>query len=983
MKIAVLIIVLFSLCTSQEYAIRSFTALDGLATNYITTLHQDSKGYLWIGTDDGFSVFDGSTFRNVLPEPNTLWGFVNDFFESTSDTGVMWVATNGGGLIRYAHGSYTRMLVDTLPAANRVNDVYQDKHGVLWMTTDNGFYRYEKNTFTRIPLSASHARECLQILPFDDDVLWVSSPEGIVSFSAATLEVKPILTAKINGANDQMFRIKRTGRVVVIGVNTLWVLNGSHVVGRLPLTRGWYGNGSLDTEGNLWASSTECIHFIRVSGDTPIMESTFDRTNGIPVNGPSAVLCDRENNIWIATYGKGIARLQDPGNVRFSVENLHSRGTIDSKHRIWVPTKEGFTILEQRPDRSWRKSSIPVSSVSSPVSIQFTGADTFWCTTTNNRLMQYRVRYSAAGSPAVTLLNQITTISGFSSVYPIVLFKDSRGYLWSVWEKGGLIIIDPRSIHGPQQVFHTYPGLPSMTMAAFAETKNGRIYCGGLGGNGLLEFEYINGKYRFATSYRYDSLISSYGIRSLAVSPDGSLWIGTRYDGMIRRFPNGALQQFIQGSGLHSRQINSLYFIDSSLWIGTQSGLEFIPDYTAPRFIRSSELTTSPVYTIGAFRDRSVWTMTAFEVSVNDPATLMARIPLPPIYLLNFNVNGIPQQQNASLEFIRNDLISCSFTYTAVTLRGNTDVKYQYRLEGLHTDWQGLTSERSVTFANLGAGEYTFVVRAVLNNGERVTDSVRQSFVIVPALWDRWWFAPLILSVILSVVGGITVLRIRQRFALEKIRVSIAADLHDDIGSVLARIANLADILVVYSSTKRSTTVRKKGTVRKRSVKPSLPEANAQTIADLSRGLMEKMSDVVWSVNPDNDDPKKLTERLQTYCTEIAENHRMQVNFSADGVFDGRSIDPQKTRAALLIVKESLANILKHSDATTIELSVQILPKRWSITIADNGVGFNEDELPRVNGIFNMRSRATACGGEVQITSSEGNGTSIRLEIPL
>ncbi|MBP6672837.1 MAG: hypothetical protein KA247_06790, partial [Bacteroidetes bacterium] len=427
----------------------------------------------------------------------------------------------------------------------------------------------------------------------------------------------------------------------------------------------------------------------------------------------------------------------------------------------------------------------------------------------------------------------------------------------------------------------------------------------------------------------------------------------------------------------------SLLSDGKAMWVGMQSGLEYIPDINAPRFILSTELTTSPIYTLGRYTDSTVWAMSRYEVTVNDPNVLITQTPAPPIYLTQFDVNGVAQPLEPGQEFIRNDLISCSFTYAAVTLKGNMDVKYQYRLEGLHHEWQNLTPERSVTFANLGAGDYRFVVRAVLNNGRHVTESVQQSFVIVPALWDRWWFAPLILSIILSVAAGVSILRVRQRFVLEKIRVSIAADLHDDIGSVLARIANLADIMVVYSSKKRTPASKKTGTTKKRIVKRSLPEANAQTIADLSRELMEKMSDVVWSVNPDNDDPKKLTERLQTYCTEIAENHRLQVNFTADGVFERRSIDPQKTRAALLIVKESLTNILKHSRATKIDLSVQIMPKRWSITIADDGVGFNEDELPRVNGIYNMRSRAAACGGDVQVTSSSGNGTMIRLEIPL
>lgn len=967
---------------AQEYAIRSYTVHDGLISNYVTALKQDSKGYLWIGTDEGISIFDGSSFRNTRPREQEMWGYVNSFFESAADPGVMWIATNGGGILRHKDGAYTQMKIDTVPEANRVNDLYEDSDNTLWLTTDNGFYRSIGTTIERIPLPPTHSRFLIQVIPMGNNVVWVSSPHGIVSYHTKSGAVQRILTKEIGGTNGQIFLL-RDSSAAVITFHSLVIIRNETIVQQLPLPWGNYGNGTLDAAGNLWVGGSECVWRLQFQNNRFRLHSSLEKKNGLPVSDVSSLVSDNENNLWFGTFGKGIARLQDPENMRFPFDKLTSRGTSDPSYRIWAPTLDGVYALKKNRDRTWQSSFQKFSGKEIPIALQYVGKDRLWCTTFGLGIAEYRVSESTKNGTHLLHIRTFDTRNGCPPLYAILLFKDSRGFLWSAQAKEGVVIVDPSSPNAMKQTFSAFPGVPLTTISAFAELPNGHIVCGGIGSNSLLEFTYENGSYHYLGATRHDSLISQNGIRSLAVSPDSSLWIGTRYDGLFRRHKDGTVTAYSFNSGLHNMQILSLQPDGNALWVGTQSGLEYVPDISSPRFILSTELTTSPIYTLGMYSDRTVWAMTGHEVTLNDPAALIAPSPVSPIYLTQFDVNGIPQPLTPEQEFIRNDLISCTFTYAAVTLKGNSDLKYQYRLQGLHSDWQNLTSERSVTFANLGAGEFTFIVRAVLNNGKQVTGSVQQSFVIIPALWDRWWFGPLILSIVLSVIAGISILRIRQRFVLEKIRVSIAADLHDDIGSVLARIANLADIMVVYSSKKRTPAPKKTGTTKKRFVKRSLPEANAQTIADLSRELMEKMSDVVWSVNPDNDDPKKLTERLQTYCTEFAENHRLQVNFTADGVFERRSIDPQKTRAALLIVKESLANILKHSRATRIDLSVQIMPKQWSITIADDGIGFNEDELPRVNGIYNMRSRAAACGGDVQVTSSFGNGTMIRLEIPL
>lgn len=84
----------------QRLPVQTFTTKDGLASNLVTKIFQDSKGYLWIGTDEGISVFDGDKFKNIRFDNSKVFGYVNEIIESSFGTEVMWIATNGRGLIR-------------------------------------------------------------------------------------------------------------------------------------------------------------------------------------------------------------------------------------------------------------------------------------------------------------------------------------------------------------------------------------------------------------------------------------------------------------------------------------------------------------------------------------------------------------------------------------------------------------------------------------------------------------------------------------------------------------------------------------------------------------------------------------------------------------------------------------------------------------------------------------------------------------------
>ncbi|MBP6673552.1 MAG: hypothetical protein KA247_10405, partial [Bacteroidetes bacterium] len=96
-----------SCALGQRLPVQTYTSKDGLASNFITEIYQDSKGYLWIGTDEGISIFDGDRFKNIRFDDTKVWGYVNDIIESKLHPEEMWIATNGGGLVKLSGGVLT------------------------------------------------------------------------------------------------------------------------------------------------------------------------------------------------------------------------------------------------------------------------------------------------------------------------------------------------------------------------------------------------------------------------------------------------------------------------------------------------------------------------------------------------------------------------------------------------------------------------------------------------------------------------------------------------------------------------------------------------------------------------------------------------------------------------------------------------------------------------------------------------------------
>ncbi len=191
----------------------------------------------------------------------------------------------------------------------------------------------------------------------------------------------------------------------------------------------------------------------------------------------------------------------------------------------------------------------------------------------------------------------------------------------------------------------------------------------------------------------------------------------------------------------------------------------------------------------------------------------------------------------------------------------------------------------------------------------------------------------------------------------------IASDLHDDIGSTLSSISILSESYL-------------------RSGQVEVNKFRFGDLGDKARAALESISDIVWSVNPENDSMEKLLSRMTRYASEILEGIDVELFLDVEVSFATLAMPMEQRKDFYLIFKEAINNVAKYSEATQVWVKLSKPTQEIYLEIKDNGKGFDVEKVKQGNGLKNMTNRAERLGGKLQIESAVGKGTSIKLNIP-
>jgi ligand-binding sensor domain-containing protein/two-component sensor histidine kinase len=994
-----------SLVRAEQLPIKTYTTADGLANDSINQIVLDSRGFLWFCTAEGLSRFDGYQFTNYTTDQGLPHRWVSDLLETRD--GSYWVAT-GGGVSRF-NPKGTPLFTTYHPSEDEtswhVEVLIEDRDGVIWCGTHRGLYRLEDAAgrpqfqFVEMGMPTAPESDFVQaILADSHGALWVGTRASGLYRRSLDGRVEHYTTQQgLPGNRVEALLEDREGRLWVGTPDGLGELVATRDPNRPVVARRYTTNDGLPTnwiaslfqsaDGKLWMGTEPgLIEFLPSSGMNRPQFRVYTTANGLSSHSVGGMSEDRDGNLWIATDSGGAMKLARSSFTTYTeADGLAAAGVdavfenkagelfvISSGTRHFINRLDGQRFAAVWPD--FPKQITNFGWGYNQVTFQdHTGE---WWVPTGQGLCRFpavaRVEQLARTPPKAVY----TTRDGlpFNDVFR--LYEDSRGDIWistisgldktlSRWERA-------------TQTLHTFSeadGFATLRMGpadAFGEDGAGNLWIGHWGG-GLTR--YAAG--RFASFTEADGLPAG-AVHALYQDHMHRLWIASSLGGLARLDDPAAVHPrftvYTTTEGLSSNDVWCITEDQSGyIYIGTGRGLDRLDPQTGHfrHYTAADGLLVGKV--TSAFRDSHgvLW----FASNVHGLSRLVPgadppRTP-PPILISGLRIAGVayPLSRLGETEVPPLELgptqNQLNIDFVGLNFGSGEALRYEYRLEGADQSWSLPSEQRSVNYANLAPGRYRFLVRAVDLEGGISVAPATFAFRVLPPVWQRWWFLALFTLAVGVLVYSLYRYRVARILEVANIRTRIATDLHDDIGASLSLIAMLSEV---------AQRQWQQGSTR---INESL-----SSIAEASRESVGAMSDIVWAVNPRKDRLSELIKRMRRFASDVLSARNILLQFEADFGSDVE-LDADARREILSIFKEGVNNIARHAACSAVTVDISFVKQWLTLTLNDDGQGFDVANPTEGNGLDNMRQRAAKLGGELKIASQTGQGVRLTLRVPL
>jgi ligand-binding sensor domain-containing protein/serine phosphatase RsbU (regulator of sigma subunit) len=752
---------------AQKYFFDNYSIKQGLSEQKVYSLLQDSKDYIWLGTANGVSRFDGKKFENFSSRDSLALGGVKCITEDS--LGYIWFGHLNGGISRYNGRIFERIGFDSIQLTGDITSISQINNKI-WFTSAN---------------------------------------DGAVMADFPVKNIKKIKSKQFrgkNGLSDQIFgasvtRDKSLICIADVGLRKYNSEENKFENYRMPHMTTYFSSICMleDRDGNIWFGTYNGGLYKYVMSESRMEVIDLPRA-GIKSNWVSCLTQDSKGRVWVGTWDGGIAVIEGNNIRKFDSENGLKPSRIydiieDVEGNILIADQSnGLTIFKGDAFITINEKEILPDPNVNAIYKDKTGAMWFG---TNAGI----ARYFPDGSKKPVIFNQ----SSNSLFEYIRYFREDRdGNLWIGANEGGMILYNMKSsrfesqpyinsilprlgqvtaleidkqnnlwigtVEGVavgtinEQNFQRYTLMDSLTVfgiTALYCDPHGDMWIGTepRGGKpGLIK--YISDKKDFVPIEALPGIIP----KSLLMDREGTLWIGTG-EGLIAYKGDSVLFTITQNDGLLSNNVNLLAEgKDGSIFIGTNNGLNrYFPDskrifsYTERNGFTGIETKPNAVF---ESEKGDLWFGTANGATQFIPEKASTAELEPLTHILDMRVNYEPREMVPGMKLSFNER-SVLFDYYSICLTNPEVVRYKVKLEGADEDWRPVTDQTRAIYSALPSGKYVFNVLACNSQGKWNTNPVQFSFVIKPPFYRTWWF--ILTTIVLIVVIIIVYINIRER----------------------------------------------------------------------------------------------------------------------------------------------------------------------------------------------------------------------------
>ncbi|WP_300666179.1 sensor histidine kinase [Fluviicola sp.] len=962
-----------------------YTVNDGLPSQTVYYAIQDKQGFLWLSTDAGVSRFDGKKFTNFTTEDGLAEDEILAMYEDNK--GRIWFFPFSKKISYYYNGKFYSEKND--PMIKQLPDQYlgytfsfaEDAFGNIYIPSvkrelikvdlQNKITRYRiPGDISCIYPSIDRKRIfCVTSATVikQGEIFELSSSGNFRKIPDTALDnqwknriwyTNPVSTAILYSVRNKLYRIDE--------LKPTYLLSFEYIPGREQFN--WFNK---DRYSNIWRSDLMGQNLLyRRTGNT------YQKPVNILPDKPAFICFDKENNIWLLTKAEGIYKIpysRLSNQLEFEI-NTRSKGKhllsscITDDGILWLGYTNGYLSCFSKNETKHYDLGI--------------------YSALNNRVLQ--IKQDQDGNIWIITDRLILLVKKKSTgVYtePIEIRNKNGERIGA--NKG--IYFDPLG-----NTFLTCPAFPTLKL-----------------NKQLMAFERVNKKFgnpfgRVFSNYidsrgrSYQSSIKGFGLfldeshevfKNLSVNEPrlkvrvqhyaensrGALFLATYSDGLIAMKDNKLITTFKRSDGLAGSICKRIYCIRDTIYVATNGGISIL-SFQNNRFrlllnVKQDKGLISNDVNDLSFRDHFMYAATTEGLSILHLPIRNLASSKPPILSIQ-RIRSGKTELDPGKKFVLpyNQDKGITIGYIAPVMDKPQLVQYRYRFTGNEKEWQ-ITASNELEFSGLPFGKYALEIQAKKYNSNWGQSKVIR-FTITPPFYYSNWF------LLLSIFFGITLLiltfrfilkrrvqhqllAMREREAVEKERMRISADIHDDIGSEITSIIILSKTL----RDQRSAT----------SIDSLLDKLETS-----SHEVINKMNEVIWTLNSSNDTLHNLLAYIRNYISQFSEKHDLNTSLEMeDSLYRDTPMSAEQRRSIFLLVKEILHNVVKHAHAGQLLITISESSHTLLIKVCDNGKGFNTDSDTQGNGLRNMSKRIDTLKGKLSITSEIDKGTCIQIELPI
>jgi signal transduction histidine kinase/ligand-binding sensor domain-containing protein len=958
---------------------------NGLPQSTATAVLQAQDGYLWVGTYNGLMRYDGVRF--VVFDNNNTPALQDKGITCLLEAadGALWIGHSGGGVTRYKNGHFERVEAGISWGEGAIRAIAMDKTGDVWLLNDTGLIARLRDGLVLTPPSGPLSG-LAQMVRSEHGNIWVARDGCLSQLRGSRLVV---LEAGETNNYVQGVGVSRDGG--------LWVVSG----GRLRQWKGgkWSEDFGpvpsnvvplvqlLETQDGWLAAATSDHGFYLSRPGADGSGVQFGRTNGFPSDWVTSLCEDREGDLWVGTAGAGLqvvraAKVQTVSPPdQWQGRAVLSVSASRRDEALWIGS-EGAGLY-RLDNGTWKNFGLPEGLGNLYIwSAVEDGDGDLWVASWGGGLYQRR-NDQFVPAPG---LEKFTTPTA-------AILCSRQGGLW-IGTLAGLL-----RYHDGKTTWYGQEGRPGdRSVRAVIEDSDGTVWFGTSGdGLGCL----TNGVLRWFR--KQDGLASDY-ITCLHRDENGSLWIGMA--GGLGRLKLGRLTTIKQEQGLPDDNICDIEEDGFGFfWMSSHDGiirarkadLDRCADGATNKITCLTYGLSDGMPTLECSgglpagcktSDGWLWFPTSKGLVTLDPKDVRTNSLPPPVVIESLSVDERPMVEGAAALPLRipPGRHRFDFKYTALSFAAPEKVQFKRCLEGLETDWVQTGTVRGANYSYIPPGSYKFRVVACNNDGVWNDHGAELAFTVLPYFWQTPSFRILAGACMALVVVGLVWLAMRRRMqrklqvlehqrAVERERVRIAKDIHDDLGSSLTRITLLSE------------------SARSELNDPAQVAVELERIFDTARDSTRAMDEIVWAINPRHDTLESLANYLQKFAQDYLETAGIPCRLDLPLDLPTWALSADVRHHLFLAFKEALHNAVKHARASEVHIALSLENQAVVLLVEDNGIGFalepsvrqdrtGADRLANGNGLENMRKRLAEIGGRCDVRSEVGKGTQVRFMAP-